>query len=613
MEKSSFFAYLLENLLTPIMNNKLRLLIRQTLFENHSKTLLSEAHQTVKTMSSKLSPDVVARVEARFNEINANINAAAKYTWQPKSVRGKSAEGAANAKESNDEFNLLVEMIHERMPIEQQKNVFMIMYSQNNPYLEKASTYYIIKNMGNANPALAGEAFRDAWERFFLGTSQKRDTTKEYKKFEQYAADYDKNIVDKGEDANSTINFAGKIVTSIQSLTKEEYEDNMKSQMQSLDAPSRITGKSTDVDSGEDFGSDALHAGDAGDTLSDFGGSFEDNDETSVDLDTDITTDDYEETGAEGSEGDTLGGELSDELSDYNDQGVLAFKQAKKMSKILLTSLLEAIHDLKNAKNSNDTILTPAEVAKLKLTDNHLAALNALEHVITTGDFILTGHQLDALKKSSVIVNVINKYLHLNGFKNSRGKAVSFLEMNPKSIAKAVLFAKTKDPKLVPDEGLSSNFVGDKEAKEKTQDIFGSGTDIKDIGKKVISIKKNLKNIVNANPSEENLEGVQALDGIFKGMDLRQVSQKLGKSAADVNKAVLSLNQGADAQEVVDLVRALKTGKLTKGYEVPYDPEAEQALAEAVEKANTILMERFTKKHLDKIMERVYSRLSKNL
>ena len=73
------------------------------------------------------------------------------------------------------------------------------------------------------------------------------------------------------------------------------------------------------------------------------------------------------------------------------------------------------------------------------------------------------------------------------------------------------------------------------------------------------------------------------------------------------------MKQGANAQEVVDLVRALKTGKFKPGYEVPYDAEAEQSLAEAMEIVDRILMERFTKNNLDKIMERVYKRLSKNL
>ena len=140
------------------MNNRLRLLIRQTLFENHAKSLISEAHETSKTLSAKLPPESVAKVEARFNEINANINAATKYPFSPSSTRDKTEEGAISARQKNDEFKLLVEMIHERMPIEKQKNVFMIMFSQSNPYLQRASTYYITKDIGGTNQAIAIDA-----------------------------------------------------------------------------------------------------------------------------------------------------------------------------------------------------------------------------------------------------------------------------------------------------------------------------------------------------------------------------------------------------------------------------------------------------------------------
>jgi len=592
------------------MNNRLRLLIRQTLFENHAKSLISEAHETSKTLSAKLPPESVAKVEARFNEINANINAATKYPFSPSSTRDKTEEGAISARQKNDEFKLLVEMIHERMPIEKQKNVFMIMFSQSNPYLQRASTYYITKDIGGTNQAIAIEAFRDAWERFFMGgTTQKRDETKEYKKFEQYASEYDKNKFDKEEDSNSVSTFAGRIVIAIQSGTRAAYSSLIGGpKISSLDAPSQVTGKSTDVDSGEDFGSDAMHADTSSDTLSDFGASFDDNDESTVDLDTDITTDDYEDTGAES--GETFGDVMSGELSDYSDEELLAHNKAKKMAKTLVGSIYEAITDLKHQATN--------PVGKKNISPAQLQALDNLEKTLNTGNltfdgFRSWGHSLDALKKSAFILSQFDKYIKFSGFRNSRGKAVSFADMQPKYLLNLIKFSQTKDPSLAPEEGLPSDYLGDTETQEKIKDIYGSETDIKDISKKVISIKKNIKDIVKSNPTEENLEGVKALDGIFKGMDLRQVSQALGKSAADVNKAVAGLGQGADAQEVVDLVRALKTGAYKKGYAVPYDAEAEESLREAVEIAESILMERFMKNNLEKIMERVYKRLSKNL
>lgn len=579
------------------MENKLRLLIRKTLIENYTNSgILNEGHQTVATLSAKLSPEAIAKVEAQFNEINSNINAAAKYAWNPTSSKDQKKEGQSKTK--NEEHNLLVEMIHERMSIEDQKRALMLIYSQDNKALQAWSSYYVSRDLGNVNRATLDDAFRDGWTRIFIGTPQKSDPTKEYKKFDDYAAEYATNV--KGA---PTSTFAGTIVGAIQTATRESYSELVNTKMTSLDAPSRITGKGMDAESGDDFGSDTLHADNPEDVLSgavsDLDGGFEGGDEGEVNLDTDITSDDYVEPGSEEDATSTLGGTIGDELEDSEAQE-MAQKRAKTMSKILILSIEEAIDDFKKFGKPSDT---------------QLMGLNLINNVINTGQAIDPKDLrfVNDLKKNKRFLNTINRYMYENGFRNSRNKPVSFEDIKMKYVTDAVNYLKTKDTAHVPAEkGLSSDYVSDETASEKSKEIFGD-VDLKDIRNKVISLKKNLKNIVTQNPSEENLEGVQALSGIFSGLDLRQVSSKLGKPVSDINKAVLSLQQGTNAQEVVDLVRALKTGKYKPGYEVPYDAEAEQSLAEAVEIADSILMEIFMKKNLDKIMERVYHRLSKNL
>lgn len=574
------------------MNNKLRILIRKTLYENFNKSkVLNEGHQTVASLSARLTPESVAKVEGQFNEINANINAAAKYAWQPFSSKDPGA--AKQAKAKNDEFNLLVEMIHERMPIESQKNALMLMYSQDNKALERVSAIYVVRDLGNVNPTTLSDAFRDGWARIFIGTPQKLDPSKEYKKFENYALEYQSDV--KGGPTNT---FAGTIISAIQTATRESYSELVNTKMGSLDAPSTITGKGTDVGSGDDFGSDALHARGAEDTLSDFGGGFEGDSEGEVNLDTDIQSDDYVDTGSE-EDGTTLGGNLGDEIEDSDSQEI-ASKRAKTMAKILIMSIEEAIDDFKKYAKPSETQLT---------------GLNLISKVLETGMTIDPKELrfVNDLKKNKKFLITINRYLYENGFRNTRNKPVSFDDIKMKYVTDAVNYLKTKDTTHVPDEkGLSNDYISDETASERNKEIFGD-VDLKDIRNKVIALKKNLKNIVSQNPTDENLEGVQALSGIFSGLDLRQVASKLGKPVDDINKAVLSLKQGANAQEVVDLVRALKTGKFKPGYEVPYDAEAEQSLAEAMEIVDRILMERFTKNNLDKIMERVYKRLSKNL
>jgi hypothetical protein len=575
------------------MENKLRLLIRKTLIENYQNSnILQEAHQTVASMSAKLSPESVAKVQAQFNEIQSNINAAAKYPWQPYSSKDPNVQSQAKTK--NAEYNLLVEMIHEGLPIESQKNALMLMYSQENKALKRVSGVYVSRDFGDVNGATLEDAFRDGWARIFIGTPQKLDPSKEYKKFEDYAVEYANDV--KGL---VTASFAGTLVNSIQTATRESYSDLVNTKMSSLDAPSTVTGKASDVEGGEDYGSDTLHtsSGGAEDTMSGFGGGFEGDDESSVNLDTDIQSDDYVDTGNDAET--TLGANIEDELEDSEAQEMAA-KRAKTMSKILIASLEEAIMDFKQFGKPSDT---------------QIAGLNLLSNVLNTGQAIDPKDLrfVNDLKKNKRFMNTVNRYMYENGFRNSRNKPVSFEDIKMKYVTDAVNFLKTRDTAHVPAEkGLSTDYVSDETASEKSKEIFGD-VDLKDIRNKVISLKKNLKNIVTQNPSDENLEGVQALSGIFSGLDLRQVANKLGKPVSDINDAVLSLKQGTNAQEVVDLVRALKTGKYKPGYEVPYDAEAEQSLAEAVKIADSILMEKFMKKNLDKIMERVYHRLSKNL
>lgn len=579
------------------MENKLRLLIRNTIAEGYKNSnIIKEGVEKLATMSAKLSPEVVSQVEARFNEISSNINAASKYSWQPNSAKGsKNPNAKSQAKLKNDEFNLLVEMIHTKLPIESQKNAIMLMFSQDNKALKSWSSYYVIKDIGNVNQITLDDAFRDGWTRIFLGTPQKSDPSLEYKKFEDYALEYN------SKSASPTTTFAGTIISAIQTATRESYGELVNNKTTSLDAPSSTTGKSRDVGSGDDFGSDAMHGSldSAEDTLNNFGGEFEDDGEEETNLDTDIQSDDFNDTGADSS--DTVGNELSNDLQDDESEAQeMASKRAKTMSKILILSLEETISDFKQFG---------------KPTETQIIGLNLIQNVIDTGQAIEPKDLrfVNDLKKNKRFMNTVDRYLYENGFRNTRNKPVSFNDIKMKYVTDAVNYSKTKDASHVPDEkGISLNYVSDASAKEKSKEIFGD-TDLKDIRNKVITLKKDLKNIVTQNPTDENLEAVQALSGIFSGLDLRQVSQKLGKPIDDINKSILGLNKGTNAQEVVDLVRALKTGKYKPGYEVPYDAEAEQSLAEAVKIADSLLMKKFLNENLDKIMNKVYLRLSKNL
>lgn len=577
------------------MSKDLIKFIRNTLREAYSKqNILSEGG--VANLSAKMSTQSIERANMAFLKITENINIANNYAWTP--------QGSANGELNTEEFNLLTELVREKTDIPTQKRIMMALYAQNNRALYNMCKIKVMRHGISPNDTTMVKAFMNGWEKIFVGgvetvDSKNRPNPEEteptyYKSFDQYAAEYD---------PKKFTNFGAYISEAVQNATSESYDYEMRTATTSLDAPSRVTGKGRDVDSGEDYGSDALHAANPEDVLSgavsDLDGGFEDGDTGETDLETDITSDEFDDVS-----GDTsLGDELSDELGD-SDESEIAHTKAKKMAKILVSSIYDAIHDLKKQYS------TP--IGKNKITTGQLQALDNLEKTMDTGELVFDGfrswgHSLDAIKKSAFITNQIDKYIKFGGFKNSRGKSVSFIDLQPKNLLDLINFSKTKDTSLAPEkEGLPSSFLGDKEAEERAKEIYGD-MDLKTVMNKLVSIKKNAKKAM-ANPekSEKDAEAVVALNDMLNGMDVRQVSQKLGKSAAEINNAIAGISQGEDAQGIVDLVRALKTGKYKKGYAVPHDEE----LQEAVKIANKMLFEKFQRDNIDKIMERVYRRLS---
>lgn len=410
------------------MANELKKLIREafnTAYLNYKMRLF----ESVESMKSKMSSGDIYKVENAFREIKNDPNMAYKYAWTP--------QGSANGILNTKQFNLLVEMVFENTDMETKKKIFMTMYSDKNPALINAIKARLMGMKGVfVSEEDAMNALEVAWNEIFLG-----EKTKSSDKIK-------KTFTDKAEEyiplENS--NFGAYLMQFFVGSATNALRDFMGMEKpQSLDAPSPVTGKSTDISSGEDFGSDALNpmmntdkdlSGlGAGLEKPDSGDELESSDDY-IAVAGDEEADDEENVSADKTIGDDL----------ESDDSSPAEKQARKMIRILNLSLKQGIKEFRNSGN---------------VSEAQERGLVALETILNTGvspqeASSSLGYNatvaIDSLKSNKNFIKIVDDYLFTNGFLNGRGKVESFSNIKPMYLAQMVKYMKSNDAKhLSPD------------------------------------------------------------------------------------------------------------------------------------------------------------------
>lgn len=562
------------------MANELKKLIREafnTAYHNYKFKILSES---VDTLKSKMSSSDINKAERAFFEIKNNPEIAYKYAWSPQTLNG------GNPKDPQAPFNLLMEMLAEKLDPETKKRVFMAIYSDKNPALVNAIKARLMGMKGShVTSEEATQAIETAWNEMFLGEKYKSgDQLK--KSFEDATAEY------KPLDSSNFGAYLMRRLVNASSTALRDYYATEKPT--SLDAPSPVTGKSSDFGSEEDFGSDTLNPiMNPSADLAGLGAGLEGSEDTGdiEGADEYVSVAGDEETGDEEnvSADETIGGGLESD----SEEASAAKRNARQMIKRLEKSLYQAIEEYRNYYEP-----TPNQEKGFLALEEILSGLSPKEATAKLG--FNTTAAIQDLKKNKTFSGMVDDYLLRNGFVNSRGKVESFVNMFPQWIADAVKFKLTGEvPKEFPEDRRTS-FTSDEPESETT------GLDMKQMHKLVIDTKKAVKAL---KQSGSDSKAIPALEALLTGTDPETVAKNYGYSNAEnLAQDIKGLNIGATPQDIADSAKSLKVGKITKAQPVYAEPD-ELSEGKTFWFLEEVMLENFMKKNMDKIMENVYKRL----
>jgi len=577
------------------MSQELKKIIREAFnnaYKNYTSKIISEA--------------ITGNVEQALKSVIANPEIAKRYAWVPQGSSNK----ALNQTEFNSFVNELYKMLS-KTDLPKLKQIMLSLYGPDNTALYNVAKNQIISTLKTVpNEEDMVDSYLDGWNKIFLGNVETK-TSKDnrhlnpeaqpefYKNFDQFVAEYD---------PRKNPNFGSYISQVLQNAILDSYkfaiEDSNKKT--SLDAPSRTTGKPTDVDSGEDFGSDALHAGSTEDTLRDFGGAFDDTENSASSSTDDLENVDSEfELSSDDESGNTLGSDLENDLGDSGD-GSSNEKTAKGVARLMIKrlfkSLTEAISEFRQDENpTQNTEKAFLAIEKLMTGMRPKEASEALGYNATTA--------LADLKKNKKFIKMIDLYLRANKFVNSRGKIDSFLNIAPIYISDAAKFLQTGEFTNV-DLDARNNGASYADETDLSPD---SPNSLKDMLKAVIALKKASKNL--SNDSDH-----QVINSLLQGISPETINKKTGVNPDEVlntlkaNPAFEMFNK-LTAQDVADAAKSIKAGKISKATPANTEEELQESTFWFLQNVikEEVEMKKFISENITTIMENVYKKLAKNL
>lgn len=533
------------------MANNLRNLIREafnTAYNKHKFKILSES---VETLKNKMSAGDINKANLAFNEISANPEIAYKYAWSPQTLNGD------NPKNPQAPFNLLMELIAENLDPETKKKVFMAIYNDRNPALINIITNRLMGMKGShVTPEEASMAVETAWNEMFLGDKHKTgDLTK--KSFTDALAEY------KPLDGSNFGAYLMQRLISSSSNALRDYFNTVKPK--SLDAPSNITGKSTDIGDGEV--------------------------EDEIPMGKGATDDDYNED-----ETNLYQPEAGSEFDLASDEAIAARNNARQMIKRMEKSLYEAIAEFRNYEEP-----TPNQEKGFTALEEILGGLT-IKAVSAKLGFNATSAIQD-LKKNKNFVRIVDDYLLRNGFVNSRGRVDSFINIMPQYIEDSIQFKKTgKLPTDFQDDRRAKAYATGSEAEED------NGLNFKQMHQLVINTKKAVKELRKKGIDSKALP---ALDALLTGVDPETVAKNFGyENPEGLAQDIAALNITARPEDIADSAKSIRYGSPTKAVPVYVEPE-ELAEGRTFWFLERIMYEEFMYKNIDIITENVYKRISK--
>lgn len=602
------------------MSKELQKLIREA-FNNalkaHSNRILSEA--------------LTQSVSQALNRVISNPETASSFAWTPQGSKNK----ALNPTEFNTFTDELYKMLSPKKDpanLQKLKQIMLALYSPDNLALSNSAAQELLSKKIVPNKEMFKDAFYDGWSKIFLGDVETKSSKLNrhldqnaqpefYKNFEQYVAEYNPAL---------SANFGSYIAQKVKEAVLQSYKDTMEETLpkSSLDAPSRTTGKPTDVGDGEDFGSDAMHAGGVEAELGDLnygyektGGEGNDVSGQNVNLDADITVGDTEEVDPE--TGETLGAELGDateDAVDLSDNPTNTKQFSKEMIELLFNSINKGI-DYYIKQFPNDK------------TSTAINGFSALRKIMNAEDLNkLEDQAIKDIKKGNSstakrLIPIIDYFLSKDDFEDLNGKFMSFQDLSIKNMIRAAKFLKTGEYERVTADDVAdrqsrqSEFekaqARNKEMSDIEDELQNTSRGLKDMMKTIAGIKKTAKSI---SPEGENATGLQVLSGLLSGISPQTISRNMGINAEEeINKLKADPNfqmfSNLTAQDIADAAKSIKVGKPSKA--VALSPE-EELQENRLWLIHSLLreeeeLERFIANNITTIMENVYNRLSKLL
>lgn len=580
------------------MANELKRIIREAFtiaYNNHKSNIISE---DVKSLESKMSSGDVYKVENAFREIVANPNLALQYAWSP--------QGSENKKLNPQQFNLLAEMIFERTDLNTKRNLMMSLYGQNNQALFNKAAKRIMSTLNTpTNKQTMEQAYMEGWAQMFLDTEKKGGEVEIKQNFEDIVTQY------SAIPANKRTNFGAYIAEVLTSNMLNAYKSEMTRErgVSSLDKPSTVTGKATEFGSEEDFGSDTLNPiMDPGSDLAGLGAGLsnaEDNDIEGSDEYLSAAGDEPEVGDEENVSTDqTVGADIEagspEAWKGGHQQADKARNNARLMIKRLEKSLYQAIDEFRKYEEP-----TPAQEQGLIALELILTGIQPKEATAKLGYNVTTRIQNLPVK----FTELVDDYLLRNGFVNSRGKVDSFRNMMPQWIADAIKFKRTGElPKDFQDDRRTTSYSSGETEEEPIR------MNMKQMAQLVMDTKKATRL---AKQSGNDSKAISAVESLLSGSAPETVAKNFGyESIESLAQDIVSLNIKATPQDIADSAKSLKLGIPTKAEPIYIEPE-EEPIGEpnGMNENRTfwfleeLMLENFTRKHLDKIMENVYHRL----
>lgn len=622
MNNINFFPLFIRKLINIfIMSQELKRLIREAFnnaYNTHSGKVLSEA--------------ITGGVDQALKSIIANPEVAKRYAWTP--------QGSANKLLNQVEFNSLVDELQKMLPVgenpanaQKLKQIMLSLYGPDNVALYNMAKRIIMSTLKVVpNEEMMVDSFVDGWNKIFLGNVETKASKDDrhsdpnvapefYKNFDQYVAEYN---------PAKNKNFGAYISQAIQNSVLQSYKDAIEENMpkSSLDAPSRTTGKPTDAADAEDFGSDAMHAGGADDTLRDFGGAFDDNNTSDApavdDLET-LDTDSEENIGDES--GTTLGSEIGDNLEggegvELSDDSTHTKQFSKEMINVLFGAINQAISIYSNKfPNDKTAVAMYGFPALQKIMKGE--ALDKLEDQAIKD--LKKGNSATAKKFLPLVDYLLSK----SDFEDLNGKFMSFQDLSIKNMRRAGKFLTTGEYERVTADddadALAKSKISafdraqsrNKEVNDFEDELQNTSRGLKDMMKTIVGIKKTAKSI---SPEGENATALQVLSGLLSGISPQTISKNMGVSAEDeLNKLkanpAFQMFSNLTAQDIADAAKSIKLGKPAKALAISPEEELQENRLWLIH--NIIReeeeLEYFIQKNITTIMENVYNKLSKLL